>query len=182
VHKLGGPYPMAWSDFRYHGPTSCRFDHQLEEGSTDRGIFYGAMGSSSFQTCLAEVYQQNRVIDVVHHLPAVSLFASVEQITLLDLSGDFATRVGASAAINTGSRSRARKWAQLLYDAYPECQGIQYLSSMNQGAVALAIFERAAPAMPFSNLNSRELRDRAYKSAVENAAANLGYEVVGYET
>lgn len=183
LHRVEGAYPNQWSEFRYYGPTSSRFDHHLsnENGEgyvQDRGILYGAVGGQAFKTCLAEFFQQTRIVDVSRHKPVMTAFEIVDSLQLVDLSGDFATRIGASAAINSGPRPRAQRWAQLVYDAYPQAQGIFYTSSMNPGQPAVALFERSLPAMPDGPRFSRELRHIAYWEAAANAAESLGYQVV----
>lgn len=183
LHRVEGAYPSQWPEFRYYGPTSSRFDHHLSnengEGEVqDRGILYGAVGAQAFKTCLAEFFQQTRIVDVSRYKPVMTAFEIVDSLRLVDLSGDFATRIGASAAINSGPRPRAQRWAQLIYDAYPQAQGIFYTSSMNPGQPAVALFERALPAMPDRPRFSRELRHIAYLEAAANAAESLGYQVV----
>ena len=71
--------------------------------------------------------------------------------------------------------SRARRWAQRIYEAFPGLSGIYYLSSMGGNAPAVALFERARPAMPSSPTFNRPLADPTLLHALRNAAADLGY-------
>jgi hypothetical protein len=106
------------------------------------------------------------------------VFKMVQALDVLDLSGDFATRMGASMAINSGSRVRAREWARDLDEAFPASEGILYASSMHGGAPAIAINERALkrgalfPAHPELH---RALADDAMLDPLKHAARALGY-------
>ena len=61
VYFRGGPHPAHWNSFRDFGPTSARFDHHREPPrAQDRAILYAA---SQVHTCLAEAFQDGRVVD-----------------------------------------------------------------------------------------------------------------------
>ena len=94
-----------------------------------------------------------------------------------DLTGDFATRMGASMAIHSGNRGRARGWARDLYEAYPDSQGILYAASMRGGKPAMALNERAlkGPLLPAHPLFHRALADDAMVNTLKHAARDLGY-------
>jgi hypothetical protein len=85
--------------------------------------------------------------------------------------------MGASMAIHSGSRGRARGWARDLYEAYPEVQGILYAASMHGGQAAMALNERAlsAPLFPAHPLFHRALADDAMLDPLKHAARELGY-------
>ena len=94
-----------------------------------------------------------------------------------DLTGPYPTRVGASIAINTGHRGRARAWARTFYDAYPTLQGLYYPSSMNGNEPALALNDRAerAGCVPdYSDFN-RALADDVLLDVLKHTAHQLGY-------
>lgn len=139
-----------------------------------RGIYYAAADA---KTCLAEAFQAARRIDRVFQAPWLVVFETLAPLKLLDLTGDFATRMGASMAIHSGSRGRARGWARDLYEAYPEVQGILYAASMHGGRHAIAVNERALkePFFPPRPLFHRALADDAMVDALKHAANNLGY-------
>ena len=82
-----------------------------------------------FQTGLAEFFQVTRIVDLERGRPVLSTFEISEKLSLLDLSGTFVTLIGASAVINSGPRPKSRRWARLLYEAYPGCQGFYHLSN-----------------------------------------------------
>lgn len=168
---------MAWNDFRYWGPGSgARFDHHRldAEGSPQtqsRGVLYGA---DQAITCIAEVFQHARVIDRTLDDPYLCVFTLSRQVRLLDLTGTFVTRMGASLAIHSGPRNRSRRWAAALYDAYDH-DGLLYWSSMHTGATAVVLTERAAAAMPATPDFNRPLADPSLTDAVDACASRLGY-------
>ena len=183
LFKSGGRHPVNWNSFRHYGPTAARFDHHLHnrkkepfEGS--RGILYGAVGHEAIPTCLAEVYQDTRIIDRKSRAPVLCAFTLTMPLILLDLSGTFATRIGASMAINSGPRDRARRWSAQLYEAYPHIHGIAYSSSMYANQPAVALFERAAFAVPKSPDAHRQLEDPGLENLLVATAEVIGYGLV----
>lgn len=185
VWFAGSRHPSGFAHFRTFGPTTSRFDHHLPapDGapvSGDRGILYAVEeGEEAFATALAEVFQGTRTIELRAEAPIVSLFAARRDLRLLDLTGHWATRVGASAAISSGSRERARGWSRDLYEAHPDVDGLRYRSSMSGGrSIAVALYERAQDAMPPSAAVSMPLRDPAIRDPVIAAAARVGYQVI----
>jgi hypothetical protein len=170
---------MAWNAFRYFGPVNARWDHHMrnsdgESEDQDRGIYYTATDA---KTCLAETFQSTRRIDRAFQSPWLVVLETVSPLLVLDLTGDFATRMGASMAIHSGSRERAQGWARDLYEAFPDIQGIQYASSMNGGAPALALNERALklPLFTPNPLLHRALSDEVMLDPLKHAASALGY-------
>jgi RES domain len=179
VYYAAGRHPKAWNALRYFGPVNARWDHHLvnsngDAQTQDRGIYYTARDA---KTCLAEVFQHTRRIDRAFQAPWLVVFETVSPLVVLDLAGDFATRMGASMAIHSGSRERARGWARDLYDAFEHVQGIQYASSMNGGAAALALNERALklPLFAAHPLFHRALADDVMLDPLKHAAQGLGY-------
>ena len=182
IYFSAGAYPTEWNAFRYFGPTASRFDHHLPgpQGEADgrvqdRGILYAATGEQAFPTCLAEVFQTGRTIDRAARGPVLVYFRTTGPLELLDLTGTFATRIGASMAINSGPRPRARRWARAFYEAYPSVHGIHYPSSMHGNAPALALFERSGGVLPNDPLLLRALGDARLVRVVRATAASIGY-------
>ena len=129
-------------------------------------------------TCFAEVFQDTRTIDRRRNDPWLVAFALLRPVTLLDLTGPWPTRAGASMTINAGPRPRARRWSQAIYDAYPHLEGLYYASSMNANRPALVFYERAADSVPTRPLFHRALADAGLTAAVARAAAQFNYAVV----
>lgn len=179
VYFTAGPHPARWNQFRRYGPTNARFDHHAPAArgrpvAQERSILYCA---TSAVTCFAEVFQETRRIDRVRKAPWLAIFRLERELELLDLTGAYPTRAGASMAINSGNRVRARAWASGWYEAFPDLHGIRYASSMNANEPAIALTDRAEklaplPAHPEFN---RPLADDALLDVLKHAAARLGY-------
>ena len=180
VYFRASRHPTGWKVFRYWGPAGSRFDHHLPDASgvgcpQDRGILYAGL---DVQTCLAEVFQEGRIIDRSDQAPWLAAFTPTRDLALLDLTGTWCTRIGASTAINSGRRDRARRWSQALYAAFPQADGIAYASSMNGHAVAYALYERAVDSVPSAPDTHFALNDPALDLPIDRAATRLGYAVV----
>ncbi len=175
IYFQGGSRPTRWQDFRRFGPTQNRFDHHLAPPRTQaRAIFYGAVHGL---TCFAEVFQESREIDVRQHAPVLVAFITRQPLTLLDLRGAWPTRAGGSLAISAGERRRSRRWSRAIYGAYPKLHGLWYGSSMHASRPAVALYERAARAMPVLPIFHRQLSDPAIAAVVARAAAQFNYDV-----
>lgn len=179
VYRARGAYPTRWSEFRHYGPADGRFDHHRMDASgeafvQDHAVLYCAADAP---TCFAEVFQQTRRIDRVRAAPWLAVFELRRAVALLDLRGSFTTRVGASMAINTGSRVRAREWARSFYDAYGDLQGVCYASSMHANRAAVVLNDRAEAAgvLAAHPLLNRALADDALLDVLKHAAVELGY-------
>jgi hypothetical protein len=176
IYDRGGPHPTDWNDFRYYGPLNVRFDHHEPPPSLqDRGIMYAA---TLAVTCFAEKFQAARTIDPFTGDPWLVAFRLRRAVRLLDLAGVWPTRAGASIAINSGPRPRARRWSRAIYAAYPDVEGVWYTSSMHANAPAVALYERAASALPSSPEVHRALADPTLQVSLENAAHELNYALI----
>jgi hypothetical protein len=179
VYYSRNQFPLRWDEFRHFGPLNSRWDHHLyDHGDSPtmqaRSVYYAAADA---QTCLAEFFQHGRRIDRAARAPWLVVFELSRPLTLIDLTGDFVTRMGASMAIHSGPRARARHWARELYEAFPALDGILYASSMNAGAPALALTDRAEKrsVFPPHPLFHRALADDVLLDALKYAASGLGY-------
>jgi hypothetical protein len=175
VYFAAGPHPGAWNNFRHYGPLRGRFDHHLPPPRLqERGILYLARHP---RTCLAEVFQTTRWIDVDTGWPMLAGFRLARGVRLLNLTGLWPTRAGASMALNSGPRPRAQRWAQAIYEAFPVIDGVLYGSSMTGNAPCIALFERAVDALPTNPELHRPLSDPTLESLLVRSAASLGYEM-----
>lgn len=176
IYFRGGPYPVTWNQLRYYGPTNARFDHhQAPPRVQARGILYAA---DHPRTPLAEVFQVQRTINVRRAEPWLVGFRLATDVQLLDLTGLWPTRAGASMAISSGPRPMARRWASAIYDAYPTAAGLWYSSSMHANAPCVALFERAASALPTRPAFHRALADDILRAFLESCADVLGYRLI----
>lgn len=179
VYYTSSAHPLGWNKFRFFGPLNFRWDHHLptvagEPREQGLAVYYAA---AKAVTCLAEVFQATRRIDRVYLAPWLVAFNTLRSLSLLDLTGDFATRMGASMAIHSGSRGRARGWARDLYEAFADAEGIVYASSMHGGAPAFVLNERAlrTPLFPTHPEFHRALADDILLDPLKHAAQALGY-------
>ncbi|MGJ3262952.1 MAG: RES family NAD+ phosphorylase [Salinarimonas sp.] len=181
----GGAHPGAWDTFRFWGPGPSRFDHHLPgpNGAVtlqDRGILYaaGAGEPGALAVCAAEVFQATRSIDLHDRAPWFATFRTARELALLDLRGLWPTRAGASSAIASGPKARARRWSGRIYEAYPKIDGLLYSSSMGGNADAVALYERARDALPKAPEFHRALADPALRAPLFAAAKAIGYAIV----
>jgi hypothetical protein len=128
-------------------------------------------------TCFAEVFQETRTIDRLRNDPWLVGFELVRAVSVLDLTGPWPTRAGASMAINSGPRPRARRWSQVIYAAYPAVEGLHYASSMDANRPAVVLYERAADALPSRPSFHRALADPTLTLAIVRAAQRFNYVV-----
>lgn len=176
IYHRGGAHPTDWRAFRFYGPLNARFDHHEPPASLQRrGIMYAA---TQAVTCIAEKFQAARTIDPFTDEPWLVVFWLRRTVRLLDLTGAWPTRAGASMAINSGQRPRARRWSQAIYAAYPEAEGLWYPSSMYRNAPAVALYERVESALPPSPEVNRALADPVLAISVETAALELNYGLI----
>jgi hypothetical protein len=178
VHFRGGDHPSGWNEFRRFGPVStARFDHHTsprrEQG---RAILYAA---TLGETCLAEVFQEYRLIDRWHKAPWLAGFVLRSDVELLDLTGLWPTRAGASTAISSSeSRWRTQHWSRNIYSAYRGVAGVFYGSSMHSNDPAIALYERAQDALDVSPFLHVPLGHPVLWLPWQHAAISLRYNLV----
>ena len=137
---------------------------------------YTATGKHALGTCLTELFQESRPIYSGTGGPVFVIFEIKSAVTLLDLSGIFATRIGASAAaFSSGARSITRDWSMSLYEAYKDIDGILYGSSMYANYPAIALFEMAQGVLPTHPDLHRQLSDPAMKTDLLDISTKMGY-------
>ena len=72
------------------------------------------------------------------------LAAPCAPVTLLDLTGDGAMRIGAIATLGSGDEPRhlTQRWGRAIYEDFPSLDGVRYRAA-HQGGLAIAVWERA---------------------------------------
>jgi hypothetical protein len=176
VYRRGGPNPATWNGFRFYGPLNARFDpHDPPPRLQSRGVLYAATLPAA---ALAEFFQTRRTINARHRQPWLVGFTLIRDVRLLDLTGLWPTRAGASMALGSGPRPRARAWARAIYSAYPQAEGVWYGSSMHANTPCLALFERAQDALAPRPQVHRALADATLRSFLANVAADLSFRLV----
>jgi hypothetical protein len=177
VYFRGGLHPGRWNSLRAFGPTTARFDHQRRDAAGRPWEQERATQDLALDgiTPLAEVFQDSRVIDRAARSPWLVAYDLAQDLELLDLTGTYPTRVGASMLINCGSRPRARLWSRAFYAAYPEIQGLYFVSCMHGSSPSLALYERGVGAIPAHPAFHRALADKALRMTLRTAAVQLNY-------
>lgn len=172
----GGLHPAAWNGFRHFGPVpDVRFDHHASPtGQQSRGIIYAAV---RVYTCVAELFQVARVIERADNQPWLVGFELTRSVALLDLTGTWPTKAGASMALCSGRRDRARAWSLRIYEDYPSIEGLYYPSSMDANQPAVTLYERARDALPALPIFHRALADPMLNGAVATAASRFNYRL-----
>jgi hypothetical protein len=152
-----------------------RFDpHESPARRQTRGIVYGGL---RVYTCFAEVFQETRTIERSRNRPWLVGLELTRDVSLLDLTGTWPTKAGASMAISSGRRDRARAWSLRVYEDYEAIVGLYYASSMDGNQPAVALYERAQGALPVRPLFHRALADPGLDGAVARAALLFNYGV-----
>jgi hypothetical protein len=175
VHPTAGPYVTPWDRLRFVGPTTSRFDPQPPPlGRSDRGVTYASLDVA---TVLAEAFQSTRVVDVHRRAPYLTGWPPARTLTLLDLTGTWPIRNGASHLLTTGPKAVCRAWARAIDEQWPDLDGLWTVSTMT-GRPTVVLFTAAADAFPRRPAFSRPLSTPALQGALAQAAAEIGYRVV----
>jgi hypothetical protein len=148
IFTVAGRHPQQWNAFRPTGPLPhARFDPHPpgpRGGATDspeNGVLYFGL---SVRTCVAEVFQDTSFVDRHTRRPFLVVFRPTRPLRLLDLTGLWPTRAGASQEISSGSRERTQEWARAIRVAYDGLDGLWYRSSMDCGDPAVCLWDPPA--------------------------------------
>jgi hypothetical protein len=183
IYASGGAHPGGWNRLRTVGPiATARFD---PHPASDSGVPADAPGSGvlyaavELQTCVAESFQATRVVDRRADRPWLVVFRPVRVLRLLDLTGVWPTRAGASQAISSGDRGRSRAWAGAIRETFPDLDGLWYRSSMDRGRPAVCLWEPACDALPASPWAHLPLDAPGLTLPLGRACSALGYQLLG---
>lgn len=175
VHRSAGAHVVPWDRLRYYGPAGARFDpHPAPPGLHPVGVTYAA---ADLLTALAEVFQQRRVINTVRSMPYATSWLPSRQLRLLDLTGLWPVRAGASQALAAGRHDLSQAWAQAISSTWPDADGLLYRSAMT-GRVAVALWTAAADSFPARPVFSLPLADPGLRAVVAGAARQIGYRLI----
>ncbi|MFL6124599.1 RES family NAD+ phosphorylase [Actinophytocola sp.] len=148
VFVAAGAHQQRWNTFRHTGPLPhARFDPQPPSPnggmgtSPAHGVLYFGL---SVRTSIAEVFQASSVVDRTTRRPHLAVFAPTRSLCLLDLTGLWPTRVGASQEISTGPKDITQAWARAIREAFPDLDGLWYRSSMDAGDPAVCLWHPPA--------------------------------------
>lgn len=153
VFAAGGVHKQRWNTFRTAGPLPhARFDSHppgpdgAPAASTGHGVLYFGL---SARTSVAEVFQQTSIVDRSTRRPHLVVVRPRRTLRLLDLTGLWPTRAGASQEISSGPKDVTQAWARTIHEAFPDLDGLWYRSSMDSGDPAVCLWAPpAADALP----------------------------------
>lgn len=153
VFTVSGRHSQQWNGFRRTGPLPhARFDTHppgprgRPTDAPSHGVLYFGL---SVRTSIAEVFQDTSIVDRVTRRPFLVVVRPTRTLRLLDLSGLWPTRAGASQEISSGPRERTQEWARAIRQAHPDLDGLWYRSSMDSGNPAVCLWDPpAAGALP----------------------------------
>lgn len=175
VHPAVGEHRLAWNALREFGPLrTARFDPWLPPpGPRDTGVGYFGF---DWATCLAEVFQVKRQVDLTQPGSQISAFRPTRPVRLLDLRGDYPIKVGASHKINNGPKNVCREWAVAFSAAVPNLEGMIFTGMAGRDCVVL--YDPAKDAFGPAPLFSRALDDDVIRDRVAQAAASINFGVL----
>lgn len=152
-----------------------RFDHHRGTGRRERrGIWYAGL---SFDVAVVEAFDIGVVEPTTERLARLR---PTRDLLLLDLHGRGAMRAGTVAAISAGDHALAQAWSRYWYEhpkTFGELDGLYYPSAHN-GQPAVALYERARPALTLPRGHDAPLTDSDVLAEVRRVALAHGLLVV----
>lgn len=176
VHRTTGAHVLPWNALRTFGPLpSMRWDPHpgSQPGPHSEGVLYCAVDAA---TALAEAFQTTRLIGSGDGASQLTAWEPTRPLRLLDLSGTWLIRNGASAALTAGSRATCRSWAREIHTRWPHLDGVAVPSTMT-GSLNIVLWNAARDSMPTSPAFSRALAHPLVWSIAQAAAQRIGYRI-----
>ncbi len=175
VHATATAHALPWNRLRRFGPLATgRWDPHPEPAADHprEGVGYFAFDVT---TCLAEVFQESRFIDVVAGAPYATAFALARDVRVLDLTGRWLLRAGARQSVATGPRHRTRRWARAIRAAWPDLDGLVAPSAVDGGRDCLVLWHPGRTALPSVPLSSEPLASPPIRPRIAVAADRIRY-------
>lgn len=175
VHTVTGPHALRWNELRHFGPArTMRWDPHPPPPSVhaNHGVSYTAADPS---TAFAEVFQRNRAIVVAADRALVGWQPS-RPLGLLDMTGDWALRNGASASLFAAPKPTTRAWAAAIHHQRPDFEGLLVPSTMT-GKEMVVLFGPASDSFPAFPAFARVLDDPAARRIIDWSASVLRWPV-----
>ncbi|WHP61125.1 RES family NAD+ phosphorylase [Arthrobacter sp. KFRI-F3372] len=173
VHSTSGAHVLPWNRIRTWGPVATsRWDpHPLPPG--DCSPLGAAYLGEDVLTCLAEVFQTTRFVDVDRNAPYVTAFRTTREVKLADLRGLWLTRAGAAVQIAFQQKERTRAWARSIHEAWPDLDGLIASSAVAGGRPVFTLW--ADDPMPAAPELSVPLNSPAIVDDIVAAVEEIGY-------
>lgn len=176
IHGTAGPHLLSWHQLRHFGPLPARFDPHPPPTAhhAHAAVMYVA---DNFDTALAEDFQATRTVSPsAPNRPYLTVWHPTRSLRLLDVTGTWPIRNGASHALNTGPHSVCRAWARAVAADPADVDGLTYSSAMTGGPAA-ALFQPAADSFPTYPELSLPLDHPGLARALYSAASRIGYDI-----
>jgi len=173
IHFTASEHVVPWDRLRTWGPVpGSRWEpHPLPPG--DAAPMGAAYLGEDVLTCLAEVFQLTRFVDVDRDAPYATAFSTNRDLVLADLTGDWLLSAGGSAQVAYGEKERTRAWARAIHEAWPDLDGL-YTGSVMAGARKV-ITLWTADAIPAAPEFSTPLNSPAIIRDIAAAAAEIRF-------
>ncbi|MEZ5098103.1 MAG: RES domain-containing protein [Nocardioides sp.] len=175
AHPPGrGSLPAALGRAAHLGAAGLRWEPQPPPPADHpgNGVLYAATDTT---TAFAEVFQARRALTLS---PArlLSGWQPTRPLRLLDLTGGWAIRQGASASLHAAPRSTCRAWARAIRAELPDLDGLYPPSTWTLRPMVV-LFAPAGSAFPAGPSFSREIDDPLLSRYVVTAADELGWPI-----
>jgi len=179
LHQPAGDFPLRWDELRTFGPlTSARFDPWLPPPA-DRTGDSVATGAGYFgfdvPTCLAEVFQATRRVDLEDSETQLTAFKPTRQLHLIDFRGGWPILVGAAHQLNSGPKDRCRAWAHAIREIHPGYDGVIYTGMAGRNCAV--VYAPPGDVFPLTPAFTKALADPSLDSYISDAAKQIGYDV-----
>lgn len=179
LHRPAGRHSLRWDELRASGPLpSARFDPwepPLAERAGDpvtTGVGYFGF---DVPTCLAEVFQSTRRVDLDDSGIQLSAFKPTRQLQLLDLRGRWPILIGAAHQVNSGPKDRCRAWAKAIRETHPRYDG--FIFTGMAGRDCAVVYAPPGDIFPAAPAFTKALSDPSLDSYISDAAQQIGYDI-----
>ena len=175
IHRTTGPYRQTWDEMRTYGPlASMRWDaHPPPPGEHPAAaVSYTA---TDVVTTFAEAFQARRSITLSGAV-ALAGWEPTRPLKLLDLTGTWLVRNGASASLAGTRKDTCRGWARAVRQAWPDIDGLYAPSTMTGGPMAV-LYAPSSNSFPAAPRLARALNHPGLSGVVVKVADELGWPV-----
>lgn len=175
VYATAGNHPQNWDELREFGPIpGQRFDpHPPPMGDHPGvGVMYTALDHI---TALAEVYQDEHVIDRAVKGNTLVFWEVTRPLELLDLTELWPVRNKGAAAMQMGDKENTSAWAHAIHTQFGDrIDGLHHRSSVDN-QLMITLFDRSRDSFPSRPDFNEPLTDPACEPLILEACDVLEY-------
>lgn len=173
IHFTRSQHVVPWNRLRTWGPVpGSRWDpHPLPPG--DAAPLGAAYLGDDVLTCLAEVFQLTRFVDVDRDASYVTAFRTARDLKLVDMTGSWLLAAGASSSVAFGRKARTRAWARAIHEVWPDVDGVFSLSTRDSSRGVVTLWNEDA--FPTNPDFSQPLTSPSILPDIVTAAGQIGY-------